>query len=274
MKKLYFMISLLVFGLSVQLNAQTLDVDYSGDCGGNYTGLDASQVDAQSFTAGLTGNLSKVSFNVSIDDFSNFNPVNANNQPINSMSFTAQIYDGDGCSGTLLTTQTFSIPFNTAKSFYDITFNTPAQVIAGQKYTIQITPTAGEKYNMMGQNNIFARWYTGSCSGVPTYSGGTPYVRCSPDIYSFQFKTYVSNGTLGTVGSNANKSISLYPNPVINSLNLSGLTKKENYTINDLSGKQISSGIIEPKQEINISNLLPGNYILKLANKTLKFIKK
>lgn len=220
------MISLLISSVTAQLNAQILDVDYSGDCGGNYTGLDASQVDAQSFTAGLTGNLSKVSFNVSIDDFSNFNPVNANNQTINSMSFTAQIYNGDGCSGTLLTSQTFSIPFNTAKSFFDITFTTPAQVIAGQKYTIQITPTAGEKFNMMGQNNIFARWYTGSCSGVPSYSGGTPYVRCSPDIYSFLFKTYVTSGTLGTVASNANKGFNLYPNPAINALTVSRKHKK------------------------------------------------
>lgn len=53
-----------------------------------------------------------------------------------------------------------------------------------------------------------------------------------------------------------------------------GNTKKENYIISDFSGKQISSGTVEPNQEINISNLLPGNYILKLGNKTLKFIKK
>lgn len=273
MKKLYFIVSLLVSGLSAGLNAQTLDVSFTGTCDWDI-GLDASQIDAQSFTAGLTGALTKVSFEVTVD-----NPysqaVNSNNQPISSMSFTAQIYNGEGCSGTLLSSQSFSIPFNTPRGFYDIIFSSPAQVTSGQKYTIQITPTAGETYNDGSEKmNVYARWHVTGCSGTTPYNDGISYVRCSPEIYDFFFKTYVTTGTLGTAADIANPGLTLYPNPAFNTLNVSGITQKENYTITDFSGKQISSGTLVPNQEINISKLIPGNYLLKLDDKTIKFIKK
>lgn len=273
MKKIYFLLSMLISSLSAGLNAQTLDVNFTGSCDWDM-GLDASQIDAQSFTAGLTGTLTKVSFDVTVD-----NPysqaVNSNNQPISSMSFTAQIFNGDGCSGTLLSSQSFSIPFNTARGFFDIIFSSPAQVTAGQKYTLQITPTPGETFLDMGMNrNVYARWHVTGCSGNPTYSGGTSYIGCSPDIYDFFFKTYVTTGNLEVTNAKAEREISIYPNPAINTLHITGTSKKENYSINDFSGKQIVSGTVFPNQEINIAKLTPGNYILKLGIKTLKFIKK
>lgn len=275
MKKLNFLLSMLITCLSAEFNAQTLDVNFTGTCN-YYMGLSSTQIDAQSFTAGLTGALTKVSFDVSVDNPAG-PPVNANNQPISSMSFTAQIYNGDGCSGTLLSSQTFSIPFNTSRTFYDINFASPAQLLAGQTYTIKITPTPGETYEdpflMMGSENVFARWYMTGCSGSPTISG-TPYVNCNSYSNDYFFKTYVSTGNLGVTNTKADKEISIFPNPAINTLGISGQTIKENYTINDFSGKQIVSGTVLPNQEINISKLISGNYILKLGNKIIKFIKK
>ncbi|WDF45729.1 T9SS type A sorting domain-containing protein [Chryseobacterium sp. KACC 21268] len=66
-----------------------------------------------------------------------------------------------------------------------------------------------------------------------------------------------------------------YPNPVSDFLQISGLTKAENYTIFNISGMQLSKGVINNNQKINTENLKSGLYLIKLENgQTIKFIKK
>lgn len=273
MKKIYFLLSMLISSLSAEFNSQTLDVDFTGTCNWNM-GLSTSQICAQSFISGLTGTLNKVSADLSVDDYSSFNPVDSNNNPISAMSFTAQIYSGSGCSGTLLASQDFSISFGSSRSMVDITFSSPASVTANQTYTLKITPKPGQTYNDMGMSqNISASWYMTGCGGSPNYIG-TPYMNCNVENNDYFFRTYVTTGTLGTLNAKADKEINIYPNPAINTLHITGTSKKENYSINDFSGKQIVSGTVFPNQEINIAKLTPGIYILKLGIKTLKFIKK
>ena len=274
MKKLYFIISLLTTSVFAQLSAQTLDVDFTGSCN-FYMGLSSSQICAQSFTASLTGALSNVSADITVDNFAMFNPVDSNNNPISGMSFTAQIYSGDGCSGTLLSAQTFSIPFGNSRNLVNIAFSSPAQVTATQVYTLKITPLAGQTYNdpMDGATPLFARWYMTGCSGSSVYSG-TPYVNCNANSNDFFFKTYVNTSNLGVMEGNINKTISITPNPAQNEIKITGLFKNEEYTVYDLSGKKILGGTINQNEEINISKLEVGQYLLKINNKTIKFIKK
>lgn len=274
MKKLYFIISLLTTSVCSQLNAQTQDVDFTGNCN-FYMGLSSTQICAQSFTAGLTGTLSSVSADITVDNVAMFNPVDSNNNPISEMSFTAQIYSGDGCSGTLLSSQTFSIPFGNSRNMVNIAFASPAQVTATQVYTLKITPISGQNYNdpMDGATPLFARWYMTGCSGSAVYSG-TPYVNCNANSNDFFFKTFVNTGNLGVMEGNINKNISITPNPAQNELKINGITKNEEYTIYDLSGKKILGGTTNKNEEINISKLEVGQYLLKINNKTIKFIKK
>lgn len=70
----------------------------------------------------------------------------------------------------------------------------------------------------------------------------------------------------------------VYPNPVTNTLFVKGnqLEKIKNAAIYDFSGKQILNLNTPFKKEnsIDVQKLLPGVYILKLDQQTLKFIKK
>lgn len=71
---------------------------------------------------------------------------------------------------------------------------------------------------------------------------------------------------------------SVYPNPVTNTLFVKGnqLEKIKNAAIYDFSGKQILNlnNPFKKKNSIDVQKLLPGVYMLKLDNQTLKFIKK
>ena len=71
--------------------------------------------------------------------------------------------------------------------------------------------------------------------------------------------------------------ISVYPNPVENILNIKDLNKLSsediNYEIYHLTtGNTIKTGKTE-KSEINVADLTPGFYGIRLNNKIIKFIK-
>lgn len=69
-------------------------------------------------------------------------------------------------------------------------------------------------------------------------------------------------------------SAKIYPNPSHNYLKVSGLTEVTGYTIYNILGKQLASGITANNQNINIQNLSNGIYLLKLTNnEALRFIK-
>ena len=68
--------------------------------------------------------------------------------------------------------------------------------------------------------------------------------------------------------------IKIFPNPSSNFINISGLTKLENYIIYDILGNEIINGTIGNNQKINIQNLSNGFYLLKVNNKNkIKLIK-
>ncbi len=68
--------------------------------------------------------------------------------------------------------------------------------------------------------------------------------------------------------------IKLYPNPSREFIQLSGLTKSENYKIYNIIGSRIANGKISNNEKIEITNLTNGIYFLKFDNgNTLKFIK-
>ncbi|MFZ1496830.1 MAG: T9SS type A sorting domain-containing protein, partial [Saprospiraceae bacterium] len=69
-------------------------------------------------------------------------------------------------------------------------------------------------------------------------------------------------------------SISVFPNPSNYYIQLSGLTKPENYLIYSVLGVEVKNGIISNIDRIDIQNLKTGQYYIKLNNgHTLNFIK-
>lgn len=74
-----------------------------------------------------------------------------------------------------------------------------------------------------------------------------------------------------SIDESAETQVYAYPNPVVNTLNVLGISETEPLFVYDLSGKCLMS---ETGNEVEVSNLTKGTYILKVNNQCIKFIKK
>ncbi len=137
-------------------------------------------------------------------------------------------------------------------------------------------------------------------SGAETYYWSTGETTESIEVFPTETTTYTVIGYNGdcaseeesiTVTVNSNViineieilSVHLYPNPAndFTTFAISGYDGKLSYSIIDISGKEISTETVfvggEILQTINVSNLVPGMYLLRLAanntNYNLKFTK-
>lgn len=69
--------------------------------------------------------------------------------------------------------------------------------------------------------------------------------------------------------------ISLYPNPVSDTFEISGIIDNQNYTIYSVLGTKIQTGTVSKNQKIDVKNFSNGIYVLKLENgESIKFVKK
>ena len=82
-------------------------------------------------------------------------------------------------------------------------------------------------------------------------------------------------GTMADVPTSIDESgvakVYAYPNPVVNTLNVLGISETEPLFVYDLSGKCLMT---ETGNKVEVSNLTNGTYILKVNNQCIKFIKK
>ncbi len=70
------------------------------------------------------------------------------------------------------------------------------------------------------------------------------------------------------------QNLNIYPNPSSSFVQISGLTKKVNYKLFNIFGKEINQGIISNNEKIDIKNLANGLYFLQINNEvTMKLIK-
>lgn len=122
-----------------------------------------------------------------------------------------------------------------------------------------------------GQNdnslNISSNFFGYSCSSVQIQSDGK-FIFLG-DFYEFNSVTVnriirITNPVLSTNQFEQNK-IKVYPNPVKEIIYLSNIEKVE-YEIVDITGKSILRGISN-ENNINVSNLEKGIYILKMKEK-------
>lgn len=129
---------------------------------------------AQSFTAGESGYLNQIDLHM-IDYGSS------------GIVFTLRIYAGQSVSGTVLASSTFgsrNVPMSTPGPV-SVLFEQPAQIQAGQQYTMSLTASIGETPQtswMTHTTNVYA----GGKAFTPTY----PYWS---DEYDFGFATYVGD---------------------------------------------------------------------------------
>ncbi|MEL1255374.1 LamG-like jellyroll fold domain-containing protein [Flavobacterium sp. DGU38] len=99
-------------------------------------------------------------------------------------------------------------------------------------------------------------------------------------LYNFALTGTSSNWTGSTLTlstdkfNGTNNGLQLYPNPSSDFIQISALTKTENYKIYNVSGSEVKSGTIDNNTKINIQSLTNGAYFLKLnGGNAIKFIK-
>lgn len=88
--------------------------------------------------------------------------------------------------------------------------------------------------------------------------------------------TFTTASTLSTqeIGENKSK-LTLYPNPTSDFLRImSDKKEKLNVKIYSAAGRLVLTGTYQPNEDINISTLNEGFYLVQVNNATLKLIKK
>jgi len=112
--------------------------------------------------------------------------------------------------------------------------------------------------------------WPGSIINIP---GTNQDIDASMEIWLF-FSRFDINGQL-SVNEFENRQVSIYPNPTNSNINLSlSFSDEVNYELFSPLGKQLIIGTIKSSnQEIDLSNLPPNIYYLKLANQVFKILK-
>ena len=112
--------------------------------------------------------------------------------------------------------------------------------------------------------------WPGSIINTP---GTNQDIDASMEIWSF-FSRFDINGPL-SVNEFENRQVSIYPNPTNSTINLSlSFSEEVNYELFSPLGQQLIIGTIKSSnQEIDVSNLPPNIYYLKLANQVFKILK-
>ncbi|MGB2100148.1 MAG: T9SS type A sorting domain-containing protein [Flavobacteriaceae bacterium] len=87
-------------------------------------------------------------------------------------------------------------------------------------------------------------------------------------------KVVSSQLPLSTNGGSLTENISLFPNPSSAFVEVSGLSQSDEYIIYNTLGKEVSTGDISSSEKIDVSDLIPGFYILKLGSgKAFRFVR-
>jgi hypothetical protein len=82
-------------------------------------------------------------------------------------------------------------------------------------------------------------------------------------------------GVLSIEDFELNAGLRAYPNPANNVISLAGLNEAKEFVIYNVIGAQVKSGVVNNDQPIQIDELTPGMYFLKIdSGNTVKFIKR
>lgn len=142
---------------------------------------------------------------------------------------------------------------------------------------------------LFGQTGIKVTYYTGSTqdynvdtSGKLYFSGSNLLIKTSSAAADVSIPTNIirkitfatANLSTQEIGRNSSN-IKLYPNPSSDFVKISSDKKqKMNVKIYSSSGNLVLKGIFQPDEEINVSSLSAGFYLVQVDQTTLKMIKK
>lgn len=85
--------------------------------------------------------------------------------------------------------------------------------------------------------------------------------------------TVTKDTSLMAVNNEQKDAIKIYPNPVKNELNISGIKGKQSYEIFSIDGQLVKKGTYIGTQKIDASALTKGIYLIKIGEAQIKFVK-
>ena len=89
-----------------------------------------------------------------------------------------------------------------------------------------------------------------------------------------EFYNIVEDATMDITAVTAQENIGIYPNPVSDNFQLTGITNATEITIFDTSGIAVINKVVTPNEAIFIDNLPTGVYFVQVGSKTMKLMKK
>ena len=207
MKRLLTIINLVFFVFTIPpiVKSQSIDQTHTGT-NNWYTCLSSTQILGQSFTAEISGALTKISI-----DFALSCP-DATEYPI-----TIEIVQGSFHANPLASESiVINLPYE--RNMLEVNFSNPANVTAGDEYMIRLTPeyVTCEDDPFMGPMEACGLWYIGNGDGYPLgipliISGGTASSDGNNDRYFTTTVTEASSEIVlnGTVSANNNQIINV-----------------------------------------------------------------
>ncbi|WP_161990729.1 M43 family zinc metalloprotease [Chryseobacterium viscerum] len=95
--------------------------------------------------------------------------------------------------------------------------------------------------------------------------------------FVYQTKTFTTRESLGTAEVNKNNKFGVYPNPVNDILNVTGLSGESQFEIYNTVGQVVKKGKVNDNQ-IRVADLAKGVYVITIQNaktsESIKFVKK
>ena len=142
-------------------------------------------------------------------------------------------------------------------------------------------------YNALAQTNIVINYYTGTQqqyvvedSGKLFFSNDNLIIKTSLESTEINIPvsiiskiTFKNSLAVEDIKQNREQII-IYPNPATNYFKISSKDAKSTLNIYNSAGQLVLSKVYKKDEEINVSNLLPGIYFVKVNGSTLKLIKK
>jgi hypothetical protein len=260
MKKITFLIlAIIFFNSSI---AQTLDQDYYTSISSttNFGNDSTDNNNGQSFTSGMTGNLTSIKVVLMANDIDGFC------SPGDETVLQMELQTGDGFSGSVLGTSSAITVFDGYNGLTEFIFPTSIAVVSGSMYTFEVNILSED---CSGLNSSLDAVFNGTYPNGTAYNAGSPHP--SADI---MFQTYADN-TLNIEDQEFDAIINIYPNPVQDFLYLVNVENLKSIKIYNSLGQLV----IETKEEkIDFSNLINGIYFVQINTekgiKTNKVIKK
>ncbi|MUU79407.1 T9SS type A sorting domain-containing protein [Winogradskyella endarachnes] len=183
-----------------------------------------------------------------------------------------------GFFSSTLTVGNYTLNKQTTHVFdsYLVKMNSAGEFSGGYQFGA-LNAVESQPVTVDSNDNIIIAGSFRETANISPFASETIQITSSGFRDNYLFKI-ASNSLLNIADNNFDESIRIYPNPVKDILNISSQEplQSENYTIFDINGKSMLTGIVNFNNQINISHLNSGFYFLVLngSSERLKILKK